>query len=83
MGESDMSAIEGMPQETLNVPLVAKRQFANVDDLTRTFNLSVFFEATLTVDVRDICQDPEVIYEYLGVRLRKHVYDWIMEHQYD
>lgn len=78
-----MREIEGEPRETLNVPLVEKRQFVNVDDLSRTFNLSVIFEVTLTLDVRDLCQDPEEIYEYLGVKLRKHVYDWIMEHRHD
>lgn len=42
-----------------------------------------FFEATLTLDARDLCQDPEEIYEYLAVKLRKHVYSWIMENLYD
>lgn len=78
-----MREIEGAPRETLNVPLVEKRQFANVDDLSRTFNLSVIFEATLTLDARDLCQSPEEIYEYLSVKLRKHVYNWITEHLYD
>lgn len=78
-----MREIENVPRETLNVPLVMKSQFSNVDDLTRTFNTCVLFEATLTLDVRDLCQTPEEIYEYLGVKLRKHVYDWIMEHRHD